>query len=171
MARPTRDNRCRSEACADRQECEQSYSQGWWLDTRKKDDLLEANRAVLEELTKRDQRGDIDGGSKVADGVEVKGKGCVEKQTTKRPGPVRGGSCVGSSYIGRFTRIGTGTPSEQSSVEHSIVLECDSANSGVTLLMAQRLGHLRHHQTVSRFFGPREAGLPSRPRCQRTGFS
>jgi glucose-1-phosphate thymidylyltransferase len=96
---------------------------GWWLDTGKKDDLLEANRIVLDEFMKRDLRGEIDAASQVAGRVEV-GKGTSIEHSTIR-GPVSiGDNChIRDSYIGPFTSIAAGTTIERSGVEHSVVLE------------------------------------------------
>jgi glucose-1-phosphate thymidylyltransferase len=96
---------------------------GWWLDTGKKDDLLEANRIVLDEFVKRNLRGEIDAASQVAGRAEV-GEGTNIEHSTIR-GPVSiGDNChIKESYIGPFTSIAAGTVIEHSSIEHSVMLE------------------------------------------------
>ena len=94
---------------------------GWWLDTGKKDDLLEANRVVLDTMLRRDIAGEMDSRSQVVGRVEV-GRGTRVVSSTIR-GPVSiGEEClITNSHIGPFTSVGPGTVIEGSSVEHSVI--------------------------------------------------
>ena len=96
---------------------------GWWLDTGKKDDLLEANRIVLDEFMKRDLKGDIDAGSQVAGRVEVKEGTSIENSVIRGPVSIGDNCHIKASFIGPFTSIGASTVIENSSIEHSVILE------------------------------------------------
>jgi glucose-1-phosphate thymidylyltransferase len=96
---------------------------GWWLDTGKKDDLLEANRVVLDDFLKRDVKGKIDTTSKVVGRVQIEEGTTVENSTIRGPVSIAEGCCISNSFIGPFTSIGAGTIIENSSIEHSVILE------------------------------------------------
>ena len=96
---------------------------GWWLDTGKKDDLLEANRVVLDDLLKRDVRGEVDATSQIVGRVEVRQGAKIENSIIRGPVSIAEKCQVTNSFIGPFTSIGAQTVVENSSVEYSVILE------------------------------------------------
>jgi glucose-1-phosphate thymidylyltransferase len=106
---------------------------GWWKDTGKPSDLLEANRLVLDSLYPHIE-GEVDKQSDVA------GKVVIEQGTKIINSKIRGPVVVGknciveNSYIGPFTSIGHGTLIRNSEVEYSIVLdECKILSVGIRI--------------------------------------
>lgn len=97
--------------------------EGWWLDTGKKDDLLEANRVVLDDLLQPSIKGEVDSKSQVVGRVEIRDGARVENSTIRGPASIATGCHIKNSFIGPFTSIGAGTVVEDSCVEHSVILE------------------------------------------------
>lgn len=95
---------------------------GWWKDTGKLEDMLEANRMVLSRA-KRHLRGDVDGASKV-EGEVIVGEGTVVVNSLLRGPLIVGARCrIENSYVGPFTSIYDEVILRNSEIEHSIVLE------------------------------------------------
>ncbi|MEI6916631.1 MAG: glucose-1-phosphate thymidylyltransferase [Armatimonadota bacterium] len=95
---------------------------GWWKDTGKREDMLEANRLMLEDLQTRieglvDQDSVIHGRVEIGDGSEI-------IRSHIRGPVIVGKNCkITDAYIGPFTSIADGSVVRKSEVEHSIVLE------------------------------------------------
>lgn len=95
---------------------------GWWKDTGKIDDMLEANRTVLDtfELDVRgtlDERSSIEGKVKVEEGVEI------SDSVVRGPAIIGKGTRIVHAFVGPYTSIGRGCVVEYSEIENSIVLE------------------------------------------------
>ncbi|OGO42615.1 MAG: glucose-1-phosphate thymidylyltransferase [Chloroflexi bacterium RBG_16_58_8] len=97
--------------------------EGWWLDTGRKEDLLEANRTLLGAYLKRDIRGEVDGKSLIAGAVEIGAGTKVENSRLQGPVSIAEGCRITDSSIGPFTSIGRRSVVKNSSIEASIVLE------------------------------------------------
>jgi glucose-1-phosphate thymidylyltransferase len=94
---------------------------GWWLDTGKKDDMLDANRIVLETLEPRIE-GEVDAGSQVQGRVVVEAGAKVVRSHIRGPAIVGNGARVVDSFVGPSSAIGADCVVEDSEVEHSILL-------------------------------------------------
>jgi glucose-1-phosphate thymidylyltransferase len=98
--------------------------EGWWVDTGKAVDLLEANSYVLAEIP-----------PKIAEDVYIDEKSTVDSRVTLQKGAriinsvVRGPTIIGenaiieNSYIGPFTSIYHDVQVRNSEIERSILLE------------------------------------------------
>ncbi|MBM2845794.1 MAG: glucose-1-phosphate thymidylyltransferase [Bacteroidetes bacterium] len=106
---------------------------GWWKDTGKPSDLLEANRLILDNITP-EIKGSVDAHSVVVGKVVVE-KGAKIINSVVRGPAIIGENCViEDSYIGPFTAVGNNTVIRKSEVEYSIILrDCRVLNVGIRL--------------------------------------
>ena len=97
--------------------------EGWWKDTGKPEDILEANRLVLDE-----QPGAVEG--TIEDGAETVGHIDLHETATIEGGAVvRGPASIGpavtigtGAYIGPYSSIGAGSTIRNAHVENSVVI-------------------------------------------------
>jgi len=106
---------------------------GWWKDTGKPEDLLEANRLVLSTL--KDQMfGTVDSKSTLA-GTVLLGEGSrVISSHIRGPVIIGENTVIENSYIGPYTSIHDKTRVINSEVEFSIIMEnCRIENVGIRI--------------------------------------
>jgi len=96
--------------------------EGWWLDTGKKDPLLESNRRVLETLPRRID-GDVDAESSIEGNVVVEEGARIVASRVRGPAIIGEGTVVANSYIGPFSSVASGCEISDSELDHSVVLE------------------------------------------------
>jgi glucose-1-phosphate thymidylyltransferase len=97
--------------------------EGWWLDTGKKDDLLEANQIILDTCLQPNIEGELDDQSQVFGRVQI-GRGSRLVNCTVR-GPVTiGRDChLENCFIGPFSSIADQVTLVDVDLEHSVILQ------------------------------------------------
>ena len=96
--------------------------EGWWIDTGKKDPLLESNRRILETIESRVD-GTVDDASKLDGRVIIEAGAQIIGSTVRGPAIIGADARIENSYIGPFTSIASGCEIRDSELEHSVVLE------------------------------------------------
>jgi glucose-1-phosphate thymidylyltransferase len=94
--------------------------QGWWKDTGRLDDMLEANRLILDTVERR-----LDG--ELVD-CQVEGRVTIEagarllRSTVRGPAVIGAGAVLTDCYVGPYSAVGEGCVIEAAELEHSILL-------------------------------------------------
>jgi glucose-1-phosphate thymidylyltransferase len=98
---------------------------GWWKDTGKLEDMLEANRLILETLEQRVD-GIVDEDSRIEGKVVIERGAVVERSVIRGPAIIGCKAKIVHAYVGPFTSIMNDVEIHDSEIEHSIVLEGSS---------------------------------------------
>src|ERR671939_1208640 len=77
---------------------------GWWKDTGQVQDMLDANRLILDDLDERIEGELID--SRVEGRVVIEPGARLERSTVRGPAIVGRGSRLADAYVGPYTAIG-----------------------------------------------------------------
>src|ERR671916_2310969 len=97
---------------------------GWWKDTGRLDDMLEANRLILETVERKVDGQLVD--SQVDGRVVVEAGAALERAPGRGPAIIGAGAVLRDAYVGPYTAVGRHCVIEGAEVEHSILLEGSS---------------------------------------------
>ena len=93
---------------------------GWWKDTGQVQDMLDANRLILDDLGERIEGELIE--SRVEGRVVIEPGAVLERSTVRGPAVIGRGARITDAYIGPYTAIGEDVTVHGSEIEYSIVL-------------------------------------------------
>jgi glucose-1-phosphate thymidylyltransferase len=99
-----------------------SVLEGWWLDTGKKDDLLDANRILLDRLQRRID-GQVDADSTVVGAVVIEAGAELVRSRVTGPAIIGARTRLEDVVVGPYTSIGADCVLARCELEHSVVLE------------------------------------------------
>jgi glucose-1-phosphate thymidylyltransferase len=130
--------------------------EGWWLDTGKKDDLLEANRIILDTCLVSSLLGEIDAHSQVIGRVQISPGARIINSTIRGP-VVIGKDCqIENCFIGPYSSIADGVTLIDADLEHSVILQ-DAKIIGIQQRIVDSVIGQRARMTVA----------PQRPKAFR----
>jgi glucose-1-phosphate thymidylyltransferase len=123
---------------------------GWWVDTGKATDMLEANSLVLEELTPSIAPNAVIENSQIDRRVTVEAGARIINSTVRGPTIIGENTVIENSYVGPFTSIYYNVTVQNCEIERSIVLEHSSLSDLGARLQDSLIGR---HATVHRSEG------------------
>jgi len=94
---------------------------GWWKDTGKPEDIVEANLLILEDLVPLNEGTAVN--SEISSKVRIEKGAAIEDSTIRGPTIIGRNVKIKRSYIGPFSAIGDDVVIEDSEVECSIIME------------------------------------------------
>ena len=100
------------------------FVRGWWKDTGSPEDILDANRLILDELGQSCK-------GKIEDASSTQGRICVDEEAVIKKGSLIRGPCtIGKGsivesgvYIGPYTSIGNNVTVKKGEIENSIIMD------------------------------------------------
>jgi glucose-1-phosphate thymidylyltransferase len=96
--------------------------EGWWKDTGKPEDLIEANRTILSTLKEQKIKGEIRSDSSVQGMVHIGKNTKIMNSIVRGPVIIGENVTISNAYIGPYTSIGDSAYINSSEIENSIIL-------------------------------------------------
>jgi glucose-1-phosphate thymidylyltransferase len=126
---------------------------GWWKDTGHLQDLLDANRLILEDLEPRVEGELID--TQIEGRVVIERGARLERATVRGPAIIGSGARISDAYIGPYCAIDENVRIERAEVEHSIIMAdssvCDLAGRMEASLIGRNVS-LRRNNALPRAY-------------------
>lgn len=94
---------------------------GWWKDTGKPEDLLDANRLVLSRIS-RNIQGTVENSELVGE-IEIAAGAIVRNSQIRGPVSIATGAVIEGAYLGPYTSVGAYARVEDAEVEYSILMK------------------------------------------------
>jgi glucose-1-phosphate thymidylyltransferase len=94
--------------------------EGWWKDTGRLDDMLEANRLILDNLQTRVEGELVE--STVEGRVVIEAGAVLERSAVRGPAIIGAGARLIDCYVGPYSAIAENCVVEAAEIEHSILL-------------------------------------------------
>jgi glucose-1-phosphate thymidylyltransferase len=95
---------------------------GWWIDTGKKDPLLQCNYLVLDTIAQHVD-GEVDARSRIEGRVVVEAGARLTNSVVRGPAIIGPGTTLVDTYVGPYTSIGADCELTNAEIEHSVVLD------------------------------------------------
>lgn len=96
---------------------------GWWLDTGKKDDLLEANRVILDTCLEAQVQGEVDESSQVIGRVQIGAGSRIINCTIRGPVTIGKNCHLENCFIGPYSSVADQVTLIDADLEHSVILQ------------------------------------------------
>lgn len=111
-----------------------SLVEGWWKDTGKPGDILDANRLVLDDIEKEvkvkvEDRINLKGRIRIGEDTVIKGN-----STVKGPAVIGRNCVIENSYIGPYTSIGDDCKIINTEIEDSVIMTGAAINNAGRIL-------------------------------------
>ncbi|MBL1210920.1 glucose-1-phosphate thymidylyltransferase [Geminocystis sp. GBBB08] len=95
----------------------------WWLDTGKKDDLLEANRIILDTNLTTENLSNIEDNSQIIGRVKIGQNTKIINSTVRGPVIIGDNCYLENCFIGPYSSIANNVKLSEADLEHSVILE------------------------------------------------
>lgn len=122
--------------------------QGWWLDTGKKDDLLEANRVLLDTEISCFNHGTIQGNSRIDGRVQIGANSEIINCQIRGPVSIGSNCYLKDCFIGPYSSIADGATLIDIDLDHSVVLNQARIENVHQRIVDSLIGQRVHLRTV-----------------------